>query len=199
MNRGDEQIVVTIGDDRMVAGRGAHKPTPAGRRGGSVMSTRNGSLTALEQADAFVARHIGPREDDVAAMLEAVGYESLDALMDAAVPASIRAADSGGFPRKPHRTRRAGGAGGARRAQPGRAFHDRPRLSRHAHAAGHPAQHPGESGLVHRLHALSAGDFARETGGAAQLPDHGDGPHRPSPAPMPRCWTRRRRRPRPCT
>ena len=143
------------------------------------MSARNGSLTALEQADAFVARHIGPREDDVAAMLEAVGYDSLDALMDAAVPASIRAADSGGFPRKPHRTRRAGGAGGARRAQPGRALHDRPRLSRHAHAACHPAQHPGESGLVHRLHALSAGDFAREAGGAAQLPDHGDGPHRP--------------------
>ena len=62
------------------------------------MSARNGSLTALEQADAFVARHIGPREGDVAAMLEAVGYESLDALMDAAVPASIRAEIPEDFP-----------------------------------------------------------------------------------------------------
>ena len=49
----------------------------------------------LEQADAFVGRHIGPREDDVAAMLETVGHESLEALVDAAVPASIRA----GIPR----------------------------------------------------------------------------------------------------
>ena len=55
------------------------------------MTAHDGSLTALEQADAFVGRHIGPRDEDVAAMLETVGYESLDALMDAAVPKSIRA------------------------------------------------------------------------------------------------------------
>ena len=55
------------------------------------MTAHDGSLTALEQADAFVGRHIGPREDDLAAMLDTVGYESLDALMDAAVPEAIRA------------------------------------------------------------------------------------------------------------
>ena len=38
----------------------------------------------------FVDRHIGPREADVEQMLAAVGHASLDALMDAAVPASIR-------------------------------------------------------------------------------------------------------------
>ncbi|MDE0050642.1 MAG: glycine dehydrogenase (aminomethyl-transferring), partial [Rhodospirillales bacterium] len=62
------------------------------------MTAHEGSLKALEQADAFVGRHIGPREADLAAMLETVGYESLDALMDAAVPASIRAEIPADFP-----------------------------------------------------------------------------------------------------
>ncbi|MFK5689273.1 aminomethyl-transferring glycine dehydrogenase [Ornithinimicrobium sp. LYQ92] len=39
----------------------------------------------------FVARHIGPREDDIAAMLEVVGHDSLESLVDAATPAAIRA------------------------------------------------------------------------------------------------------------
>ena len=41
----------------------------------------------------FLDRHVGPRADDVARMLEAVGYDSLDALMAAAVPGRIRAGD----------------------------------------------------------------------------------------------------------
>src|SRR5687767_1002839 len=41
-------------------------------------------------ADSFVPRHIGPNETEVAAMLAALGYDSLDALIDAAVPESIR-------------------------------------------------------------------------------------------------------------
>jgi glycine dehydrogenase len=40
--------------------------------------------------DHFVRRHIGPRPHDVEAMLETVGSESLDALVDAAVPEDIR-------------------------------------------------------------------------------------------------------------
>ena len=40
--------------------------------------------------DAFAPRHIGPRGDDVAAMLEEVGAASLDKLIDEAIPASIR-------------------------------------------------------------------------------------------------------------
>ncbi len=39
---------------------------------------------------AFAARHIGPREDDVAAMLEVVGRDSLEDLLDRAVPGGIR-------------------------------------------------------------------------------------------------------------
>jgi glycine dehydrogenase len=38
----------------------------------------------------FADRHIGPRGRDTATMLDRLGYDSLDALIDAAVPASIR-------------------------------------------------------------------------------------------------------------
>ena len=38
----------------------------------------------------FVARHVGPDDDEVAAMLRTVGYPDLDALVSAAVPGSIR-------------------------------------------------------------------------------------------------------------
>lgn len=40
--------------------------------------------------DSFVPRHIGPTDADVKAMLEVVGYDSLDALIEATVPADIR-------------------------------------------------------------------------------------------------------------
>ncbi|MFT5124019.1 MAG: glycine dehydrogenase, partial [Verrucomicrobiales bacterium] len=42
-------------------------------------------------ADAFADRHIGPRDEDLPAMLTAIGQDSLDALIDAAVPTGIRA------------------------------------------------------------------------------------------------------------
>ncbi len=40
--------------------------------------------------DRFASRHLGPRPNDIRAMLETLGYESLDALIDAAVPEDIR-------------------------------------------------------------------------------------------------------------
>jgi glycine dehydrogenase len=40
--------------------------------------------------EGFVTRHNGPRPDDVAAMVEALGYRSLDELIDTAVPQAIR-------------------------------------------------------------------------------------------------------------
>ncbi|NNU27226.1 aminomethyl-transferring glycine dehydrogenase [Isoptericola sediminis] len=43
--------------------------------------------------DVFADRHIGPRGDETTAMLDQLGYPSLDALVDAAVPASIRQPD----------------------------------------------------------------------------------------------------------
>ena len=48
------------------------------------------SLHDLEAHDAFVARHLGPQDDDRAGMLASIGLQSLDDLVDAVVPASIR-------------------------------------------------------------------------------------------------------------
>ena len=48
------------------------------------------SLAALEDRDAFVARHVGTSARDQAAMLEALGYATRDALIDAIVPEAIR-------------------------------------------------------------------------------------------------------------
>ncbi len=47
------------------------------------------TLTQLAGASPFSQRHIGPDEAQVATMLEALGYDSLDALMQAAVPGAI--------------------------------------------------------------------------------------------------------------
>jgi glycine dehydrogenase len=56
------------------------------------MSTKNPSLLELEQHDAFIDRHIGPNDAEIAQMLHAVGHASLDAMTDAIVPASIKSA-----------------------------------------------------------------------------------------------------------
>jgi glycine dehydrogenase len=49
--------------------------------------THDPALTAF---DDFASRHNGPRPDDVAAMLDTLGYASLDDLVAAAVPSGIR-------------------------------------------------------------------------------------------------------------
>ncbi|HEX2893100.1 MAG TPA: aminomethyl-transferring glycine dehydrogenase [Marmoricola sp.] len=46
----------------------------------------------------FVDRHIGPDTDAIADMLKVVGFDSLDALMDAAVPGRIRTTDALALP-----------------------------------------------------------------------------------------------------
>jgi glycine dehydrogenase len=48
------------------------------------------ALDALEGHDEFLARHIGPSDDEAAAMLAALGVASLDELTDRVVPTSIR-------------------------------------------------------------------------------------------------------------
>ncbi|MCC7195187.1 MAG: aminomethyl-transferring glycine dehydrogenase [Gemmatimonadaceae bacterium] len=47
-------------------------------------------MTSIPAPDTFVSRHLGPSDADVRDMLEVLGYPSLDALMDATVPANIR-------------------------------------------------------------------------------------------------------------
>jgi glycine dehydrogenase len=48
------------------------------------------ALTALERPDSFVSRHVAPGEAEQAAMLRALGLDSLDDLTAKAVPAAIR-------------------------------------------------------------------------------------------------------------
>jgi glycine dehydrogenase len=58
------------------------------------MSQNTPSLHALEHAGAFIERHIGPDEREIEQMLRVVGQPSLEALTDAIVPASIKAANA---------------------------------------------------------------------------------------------------------
>ncbi|MBM3672912.1 MAG: aminomethyl-transferring glycine dehydrogenase [Actinobacteria bacterium] len=50
----------------------------------------NTKLSQLEQPDAFVGRHVGPDDAEQQAMLDLLGYGSLDELTDKAVPITIR-------------------------------------------------------------------------------------------------------------
>jgi glycine dehydrogenase len=50
----------------------------------------NGDKGQIGGEERFVSRHLGPRPHDIQAMLESLGYGSLDELIDAAVPADIR-------------------------------------------------------------------------------------------------------------
>jgi glycine dehydrogenase len=48
------------------------------------------SLRELEHHGAFIERHIGPNDAEIALMLRTVGYDSLDAMTDAIVPGKIK-------------------------------------------------------------------------------------------------------------
>jgi glycine dehydrogenase len=55
------------------------------------MSQNNSpSLRDLEHHDAFIERHIGPNDAEIAQMLSAIGYDSLEAMTDAIVPDQIK-------------------------------------------------------------------------------------------------------------
>ena len=53
------------------------------------MSNSSFSLTQLEQKNAFVRRHIGPGEQEMQSMLDAIGATSIDDLISQTVPADI--------------------------------------------------------------------------------------------------------------
>ncbi|KAI9501981.1 glycine decarboxylase subunit P [Coemansia sp. RSA 1358] len=62
--------------------------------GASAASSPTAAVSAAQQAfaplDTFLRRHNGPRQSDVEAMLQALGFKSLDEMVAAAVPNSIR-------------------------------------------------------------------------------------------------------------
>lgn len=58
------------------------------------MTNSRVALADLEQRDDFIARHIGPSDADTQVMLQTVGAESLDDLINSTVPANIRIPNS---------------------------------------------------------------------------------------------------------
>ena len=114
----------------------------------------------------------------VTEMLKALGLSSLEALMDDAVPGRIRQ-PTGSSCRRPPRSRRPPPSC-VQLAELNNPLvaDDRPGLPRHDHPAGDPAQRARGPVLVHRLHAVPAGDQPGPARGAAELPDDGRRPHR---------------------
>ena len=110
--------------------------------------------------DTFARRHIGPQPEEIAAMLELVGYASLDDLADAVIPPAIRMQRALDLP--PARGEREALESLRAIMAQNKVFPllHRPGILRYHYAARHPAQHPGEPRLVHRLHALPGGDRA---------------------------------------
>ena len=60
--------------------------------------TKHASLRDLEHHSAFVERHIGPNDEEIAHMLGVIGFDSLDAMTDAIVPGKIRSKDALALP-----------------------------------------------------------------------------------------------------
>jgi len=52
--------------------------------------TNSPSLRELEHHNAFIERHIGPNDAEIAQMLHVIGYDSLEAMTDAIVPGQIK-------------------------------------------------------------------------------------------------------------
>ncbi len=52
--------------------------------------SKTGNQELLAPGDSFLRRHLGPGDEEVGSMLGTIGFDSLDALIDATVPAQIR-------------------------------------------------------------------------------------------------------------
>jgi len=119
----------------------------------------------------FAARHLGPRDEDVAAMLDVIGQPDLEALVAATLPARLR--DTHRLAIEPSDSEQA----------------------MLAELRSIAAQNVVKTSLIglgyHQtvippviqrnilVHALSAGNLAGPLGGAAQLPDDGRRSDRP--------------------
>ena len=133
---------------------------------------------ALEPFEDFVRRHVGPSEEEQSGMLKVLGYETLDALIDAAVPGSVRSLDALDLP--PATSEREVLDELRRLAAQNRIVEPLIGLgySRDDHAGCDPAQRAREPGVVHRLHPVPTGDQPGTPRSAAEFPDDGVGPQR---------------------
>eukprot|EP00585_Thalassiosira_rotula_P013497 CAMPEP_0196132250 /NCGR_PEP_ID=MMETSP0910-20130528/1958_1 /TAXON_ID=49265 /ORGANISM="Thalassiosira rotula, Strain GSO102" /LENGTH=1027 /DNA_ID=CAMNT_0041391847 /DNA_START=143 /DNA_END=3226 /DNA_ORIENTATION=+ len=55
----------------------------------AIHSTSILSADALDMADTFSRRHVGPNDEDIKLMLQSIGFDSLDSLVSATVPSNI--------------------------------------------------------------------------------------------------------------
>ena len=111
-------------------------------------------------------------------MLDELGVPSLAALIDETVPDSIRLREPLALPAALSEPEALDGVARPRRPDQADDEPDRDGLLRHPHAVRDPSQRAREPGLVHRLHAVPAGDQPGAAGGVAQLPDDGRRPDR---------------------
>ena len=147
-----------------------------------LMNRSSLSLAALECHDAFAERHIGPDSADQRAMLDALGFATRAAFIDAVIPESIRRKETlplGAFTQPKSEAEALASL---------RKLADQNLVFRTYIGQGYYGTHTPavilrnvleNPGVVHGLHAVSAGDFARAPGSAAELPadDHRpDGP-----------------------
>ncbi len=79
----------------MVTDGEATSPSPP--LGASVTSARQHDLSSAAAARTFVDRHVGPDEQQQATMLKALGFDSVEQLMAAAVPGGIRSSSDLGL------------------------------------------------------------------------------------------------------
>ncbi len=68
------------------------------QRGDDCSLQATNQITLLERADSFVHRHLGPSPDEIQAMLQTIGVDSFDALIDQTIPTQIRSQQQPALP-----------------------------------------------------------------------------------------------------
>ena len=130
----------------------------------------------IDSPDRFEQRHIGPDDKQQADMLRVIGMRSLDALIDAAIPRSIRLEETAAAAACRVRARISRSAPHRRRKKSALQVLHRNGLLPDDHAQRDPQVSVREPVVVYALHAVSGGDRAGPTGVAPQLPDDGERP-----------------------
>ena len=135
------------------------------------------TLTGLENAAEFIARHVGPSADDQQKMLEIVGCETLQDLTRQVVPKAIAMTEALDI---------VDGCSEAQAIAELRVMAKQNKVLRSFIGQGYYntftpnvvqrniLENPR---MVHRLYALSARDFAGPLGSVDQLPNLGDRPY----------------------
>jgi hypothetical protein len=125
----------------------------------------------LSTANEFIARHIGPRQEDEQQMLASLGFDSLEALSASVIPESIKGTSVLGLE---------DGLSEAEALARIKAIASQNQLFKTYIGHTTTAQPPRKPGLVHRLHALPGRNFPGPPGSAAEFPDPDQRPHRPA-------------------